>query len=367
MAINRIFARSPFIVEINQPTQTGSKVELYIYQSGTPVPVSPSYTLEKLIPASNNTQTLYNISPYLMEYIEHNTFVNNYSTDSGLLSVSEYILVDVKTYWLDPFTQSYVALSTATYYGFDGFGLYSQGFNPTHGQAMPVHLDEQTYYFWSDANNTPISNQLQRGGTFVAWLEVGWEVKYTQLQTGLSYSYTIATDNYYNLYRIYPSYYLTGNIVEIFTPMAVLSWTSTFNPIEECKYDVQVVDFVNMYGAWQREFFFKASFENLEVTTTEFNLMQEGSVPFWSYNELLNQRQTFNTNGTIGYRVNTGWVDETFNNNLQQLMLSERILLNNMPVKLKTKSVEKQKNINNKMINYVLEFEQSNDLINNVV
>ena len=366
MAINRIFARSPYIVEINQPTQEGSKVELYIYQNGNPPPIAPSYTLEKLIPASNNTQTLYNISPYLMEYIEHNSFINNYATDGGLLNVNEYILVDVMTYWLDPFTQTYQLLSTFTYWAYDGFGYYSQGFNPTHGTTMPVHLDEKNYYFWSDPNNTPIVNQLQRAGTFVGYLENGWTVKYTQLQTGLTHSYNITADNMYNLYRVRPSYYLTGNKVEILNGLAVI-WTATFNPIEECKYDVQVVDFINMYGAWQREFFFKASYEGLETSTTEFNLMQEGANPFWSYNPLLNQRQTFNTNGIISYRVNTGWVDESFASNLQQLMLSERILLNNEPVKLKTKSIDKQKSINNHMINYVLEFEQSNDLINNVI
>jgi hypothetical protein len=169
----------------------------------------------------------------------------------------------------------------------------------------------------------------------------------------------------YNLYRVRPSYYLTGNKVEIFNG-AQLLWTATFNPIEECKYDVQVVDFINMYGAWQREFFFKASYENLETSTTEFNLMQEMGL-FGSWDTQANQRQTFNTNGIISYRVNTGWVDESFSSNLQQLMLSERILLNNEPVKLKTKSIDKQKSINNHMINYVLEFEQSNDLINNVI
>jgi hypothetical protein len=365
MIINRIFARSPYIIEINEINQAGSKVELYIYYNGTTPPSSPSYTLEKLIPASNNTQTLYNISPYLMEYIQHDAFINNYSTDGGLLQVSQYVLVDVKRYKL--VLNTYVLLDTITYWAYDGFGYYSQGFNPSHGQAMPVHLDEMDYYFWSDANNNPSLNQLERAGTFTAYLEVGWTVKYTQLQTGLTHSYTISADNMYNLYRVYPSYYLTGNKVEIFTPTSVLSWTATFNPMEECRYDVQVVDFINMYGAWQREFFFKASFESLAVSTNEFNLMQKGDIIYYSYDPLLNQRQTFNTNGIISYRVNSGWVDESFNSNLQQLMLSERILLNNEPVKLKTKEIEKQKNINNKKINYVLEFEQSNDLINNVI
>jgi hypothetical protein len=366
MAINRIFARSPYIIEIDVPTQGGSKVELYIYPYGTTPPSSPSYTLEKLIPASNNTQTLYNISPYLMEYIAHDSFINNYATDEGLLNVSQYVLVDVVRYWLNPFTQTYVLIDTTTYWAYDGFGYYSQGYNPLHIPTMPVHLDEQNYYYWSDANNNPSANQLERAGTFTAYLETHWKVKYTQLQTGLFYQYSITGANtMYNLYRVKPSYYLTGNIVEIYNG-ATLLWKATFLPMEECKYTPVVIDFINMYGAWQREFMFKASYEGLETSTTEFNLMQTMGL-FGSWDTLLNQRQTFNTNGIISYRVNTGWVDESFNNNLQQLMLSERILLNNEPVKLKTKSIEKQKNINTKQINYVLEFEQSNDLINNVI
>ncbi len=137
--------------------------------------------------------------------------------------------------------------------------------------------------------------------------------------------------------------------------------------MEECLYTPVVIDFINKYGAWQREFMFKASFESLTTSATEFNLMQEFSSPFASYNTNLNQRQTFNTNGLISYRTNTGWVDESFNSNIQQLLLSERILLDGVPVKMKTKEFEKQKNINNKKINYVLDFESSTDLINNVI
>jgi hypothetical protein len=364
MAINRIFARSPYIIEVNEVGQSGSKVELYIYQNGTTPPTSPDYTLEKLIPASNNTQTLYNISPYVMEQIKHDAVSQNYNSDSGIWSVDNYIKVDVKRYKLS--LSTYVLLDTFTYYAYDGFGYYSQGYNPLHIAQMPVHLDEKDYYFWSDANNSPAVNQLERAGTFTAWLETGWSVKYTQLQTGLTHSYTISANNMYNLYRVRPAYYLTGNKVEIFTPTSVLSWEATFYPVEECRYDVITIDFINMYGAWQREFMFKASFESLTTTATEFNLMQQMGL-FGSWDTNLNQRQTFNTNGIISYRVNTGWVDESFNSNIQQLLLSERILLNNQPVKMKTKEFEKQKNINNKTINYVLEFEQSNDLINNVI
>jgi len=361
MATN-IYARSPFIIEVNEVGQAGSKVELYIYQNGSPVPTSPSYTLEKLIPASNNLQTLYNISPYLLENISHDTFINNYATDSALLNVSQYVMVDVKRYKL--VLSTYVLLDTFTYRAFDGYGYYSEGMNPM--QLENYHLEEKSYYYWADPNNNPSVNPLERAGTFTATLQTIHTVEYEQLQTGLTHSYAITSDNTYNLYRVYPSYYLTGNILRIKQGAIVLK-EYTFYPMVECLYTPVVIDFINKYGAWQREFMFKASYENLSTSATEFNLMQEFSSPFASYNTNLNQRQTFNTNGILSYRVNTGWVDEDFSSNLQQLLLSERILLNGMPVKMKTKDIDKQKNINTKQINYVLEFESSTDLINNVI
>jgi hypothetical protein len=361
MATN-IYARSPFIIEVNEVGQSGSKVELYIYPNGTTPPTSPTYTLQKLIPASNNTQTLYNVSPYLLEAINHNNFVNNYATDNALLGVEQYTIVQIKRYKLA--LSTYVLLDTFTYRAFDGYGYYSEGMNPM--QLENNLLEEKNYYYWADANNNPSVNQLQRAGTFTAYLPTGYTVEYEQLQTGLTHSYTIASDNVYNLYRVRPAYYLTGNILRIKLGAAIL-WESTFYPIEECLYTPVVIDFINKYGAWQREFMFKASYESLATTATEFNLMQEFSSPFASYDPDLNQRQTFNTNGIISYRTNTGWVDESFNSNIQQLLLSERILLDGVPVKMKTKEFEKQKNINNKKINYVLEFESSTDLINNVI
>ncbi len=64
-----IFARSPYIVEISETGQDGSKVELFIWNGTGAAPTSPTYTLTKLIPASNNVKTYYNISPYIREYL----------------------------------------------------------------------------------------------------------------------------------------------------------------------------------------------------------------------------------------------------------------------------------------------------------
>jgi len=58
---------------------------------------------------------------------------------------------------------------------------------------------------------------------------------------------------------------------------------------------------------------------------------------------------------------------ESYNDLLEQLMTSERILLNSLPVKINTKSTELFKNINQKMINYSLEFDFAFNAINNVI
>ncbi len=66
-------------------------------------------------------------------------------------------------------------------------------------------------------------------------------------------------------------------------------------------------------------------------------------------------------------KVNTDWVKEDYKELLKQLMASERILINSLPVKLNTKSTELFKSINTKTINYQLEFEFAFNGINNVI
>ena len=65
--------------------------------------------------------------------------------------------------------------------------------------------------------------------------------------------------------------------------------------------------------------------------------------------------------------MNTGWVNEDFKNTLQEILFSEKILIDLLPVRLKTKQVDKQKSINSKNINYTLEFDYNYNTINNVL
>jgi hypothetical protein len=163
---------------------------------------------------------------------------------------------------------------------------------------------------------------------------------------------------------VYSTYGAVGNKLEIIDGSAAVLFTATFQPKEECKYTPVQLDFVNKFGAWQREWFFKASNDSLAVENTEYNLMPSR---YPNYSTLEGQRQVFNANGKKMIRVNTDWVNESFKEVITQLMLSERILINKKPAKLNTKNTELFKSINTKLINYQLEFEFAYDVINSVV
>jgi hypothetical protein len=346
-----INARSPYIVTINETSQIETKLQIFLWNGTGSMPASPAYTLSKKIPSSNNPATYYDVSPYIREYIDHDTLQTITNIFTATPS-AQWCNVGLKLF--KKISTSFVQVgSTQTHFGVDGYGYYEQGYNPALGNYL---LTSGTYTYNYDL-----------GGEY-GWLTVytgtGNSVKYTNLSTGVSYTTGLTNNRWEDVPRVYPTYAAVGNKLEIIDGSAAVLFTATFQPKQECKYTPVQVDFVNKFGAWQREWFFKASFDNLAIENTEYNLMQD-TYPNYGIRE--GQREVFNANGKKSIRVNTDWVSESYKEVIQQLMLSERILINKMPAKLNTKNTELFKSINTHMINYQLEFEFAYDVINSVV
>jgi hypothetical protein len=357
---NNIFARSPYIIEVNEIGQAGSKIEIFLWNSGS-APIVPQHKLSKPIPSLTKIQTTYNISPYIREFINHNTWQTIYNTTTDTPN-KQWCNVKVKRYKLAGGV--YTLLDTTTYFGFDGYGYYEEGYNINLGQFM---LTEGTYYYHYDENATIGATQLDSAGHFTlertgaAWLE------WTNLRTGAQTSVGLTPltgSAIKDTFRVYPLWYADGNKLKVLNSSFGTLAEYVFKPIHECRNEVFVCDFVNKFGAWQREFFFGASNERIESTATTYNLLQTDLV---DYDVREGQRKEFNANGIKSITLNTGIRDESMNEPLQQLMLSERILLNGLPVKLRSRQLAKLKMINQKIINYSVEFEYANDIINSVV
>ena len=344
-----IFARSPYLIRIAESGQNGSKVELFL--SATTFSGSPQYTLSKLIPASNDVETLYDISPYIREYISFTT--PSEPATSVANPTNERVNVRVKRYKLVGST--YTLLNTVDYIAFDGYTYYENGYNYDLGD---YGLEEGNYYYWETDG---YAGQIRAitGASFTA--------KYTSFDASPIVTSISISSGTYDIARVLSANLSVGNKVEILNSALAVQKTYYFYPLDECKYTPVSIYFVNRYGAWQKEYFFKASNNTFSVENTEYNLLQTNS---YNYSLFEGQRKTFNTNGKKSIKVNTGWVDETWKETLKQIMLSERILIldgNYLPVKINTKSTELFKHINTKQINYSLEFEFAYDVINSVI
>lgn len=359
-----INARSPHVVQVNNALQSGSKIEIDIWYYTGSQPLTPTYTLSKNIPASNNTDTAYNISPYLREFMLHKFTGNNYSTNQFITDQYEYVFLQYRTYSL--IGASYVLQNTVTDTAFDGYGYYEEGVNIDRGNIL---LGNGTsHYYWHDSTNTPSSNPAHRAGVVTAKVLRNWYYTHIPFGGGSPVTYTFTANGVYDIKRVHEGNYGTGNTLQIFNNLNVLQWQGYFYPKTECRYTPMTIDFINKFGGWQREFFYKASYENLEVNSTAYNLMPSQVVPTITSE---GQRHVMNNNGIRKYTMNTGWVDESYGETMQELLLSERVIWQSgsqtLPLKVNTKTLNKQKNINNKTINYSIEIELAYDVIHSIV
>lgn len=361
-----IYIRSPYIIEVDQPNTIGSKVELFIWNNGTTPPTNPTYTLEKLIPSPDSTEMVYNVSNYVREYI--NWIANTPNETSTPLAVPDNEWAYIKVIRYELTITGYTSLDTKTYYAFDGYGYYEEGFNPELGT---IHLTPGNYEYWYDANNPgSVFPQpfLNRYGMIQLVPKLNYEVVYTSLGDGTTQSFTFnpaVIGPVQKFWYVYPTYSDVGNIVEYKNTSGTVLAKWIFEPKSECKYTPVVCDFVNKYGSWQRIIFYKASKTSIAVNKKTYNLLNRDLI---DYNPAVEQTKTFNINATQSIKVNTDWVKEEYNERiLKPLMLSEIIRINGKPATLKTSATELFEHINQKQINYELEFTFANATINNVI
>jgi hypothetical protein len=362
--MSNILTKSPYIIEVTDPSLDGGKVEMYLYKHGSSVPTLPQYTLSKLSPASNVDSVYFDIAPYINEFLTSKVYTINYGTVDVSTNIDLYCNVLIKKYKLVGTT--YTLINTDLYSAFKGYLEQKDSINSDYGNYL---LDQKTYYYHYNSSKTYANLPAGDLTIFNSYNEdieyCNLLYKYTNLKTAATVSNTISggkfSPRWKTIYRVYPSYWADGNKLEIFDNDLDLNVaTYYFKPIEECRYSPVTLDFINKYGAWQREFLFKNSTDSINTESKSYKNFRAIPTTFNAQESLVS---TFNTNGSESIKTNTGFVEEDFKDTIKQLLLSDRILINNRPATITTNQIELQKNINNKLINYALDFTFSNSII----
>ena len=393
---NIIFARSPYIIEIKVATQTSTRLELDIYSSAGVL--QNTYSFSKLIPSTVNYGTYYNISNFALEYLSSINPDYTTSTESGNI----YCSAVVRRYRTISSTEALI--DTATYLCVNGYTEYMDGMNSyLNVDAIPLTSDlilnsNKTIY-----NYTPITqiiNYTPSIDTFYlvdnTTIKVDSSISINTLNPSETLSYLGSYINVFlqknnsNTYSVKYTDGIATNSIDI-TPSntnpivkkiflqspywnstfpyrvglyrgSTLLWERTIDADEECKYTPLLCSFISKRGGWENVYFMKAKEDSTSMTNTSYNLMQD-----YNYNSLKGQKKTFNINGDDTIKCNTGWVDESMNLILKDLLYSDTILLDNKPVLMKNKSMTFKNTLKDRLINYEIEFEYAYNLINNVV
>ena len=339
MAKTKILVRSPRFVVGTGVVNDVIRCDLFIWNTGS-IPTNPNYTMSK--PIVSGTTTHFDISPFCREFISFDSFTP--VTGLGTASANSYCNVTAKVY------KNNVLQTTYEHIAFDGYGYFADTYSPNLGVAG---LDSGTYY---------INPSTVCGGVYV--FNDGlttMEARYTGLDGSDSNIITITSGVKYVPYTLSDYVNAGGCILKIYSDTDLLA---TYKFLEQCepKYTPINCDFINRHGNWQRLIFFKATKQSFDMKNTEYNLMPASL----DYEITQNIVKTFNTNGQDKIKCNTGYVPESYGDVIKQLMLSENIRINDLPVTIDNKSFDIQQHINDKLINYEVSFKYAFNTINDI-
>ena len=355
--MNIIKSRSPYFITVNETFQTGGKIEVYLWHKGEAVPTIP-LTLSKSIPSPTQITLNWNISNYI------NEFIDNVNPSKIILPIAEnsnaWCFCKVKRFKL--VDGVYSLLDEVTYIGVDGFTEYLDGYNNSvTADYLELITDTIKIDYKFSSTEIPYFNLL-----LTTNIDYDWIVNYYDSLDNLLASNTIiaaAAPELFN-YKV-PLY--TTNIAQVVHYLEVVNEDNKFRiysqRIEECKYTPVECEFINSSGGWQFLTFFKAQTNAINVKGSEYNLLPDAI----DYDIYRGQSKVFNINGSQTVKLNTGWVAESYNELIKDLLLSKVVLLDNKPVKVKTQSLTYKTQLKDKMINFELDFEYAFDLINNVI
>lgn len=380
--------RSPLFTNpaLGSGTWVRAEYELRIW-TGTSIsdkPASPTYTFTKYNTSSDKN--------FPLEFAE---LVRDYI-------YTEYYTEAVDAVWVrwdadyyrdtDP-DGSPSSFGGKTYLAFDGYGYFEEGINPRESPDP----DEDTY--------TP---QLLQDNTTVYFIK-GEDIKipiFAESLATISYSTGGATSFWNNVDDFWDTYDVTwantattinitddgdsnqkiqyvnitgtenlsdGDTITITNSPYGYVTTITLREICELKYTPYRVIFYNKYGALQDIWFNKKSTETINVTSNNYkrNIIEfASSVPTASYNTYKHANRRFDVVANETIQLSTGYVDESINEPIKQLLMSESVWIDNgtnvYPVNINSSSLQIKKSVNEKLIAYTLDFNYAFDKIQNV-
>jgi len=323
------------------------KLELYIFTGLIGAkPATATYTIEKDTINSEEEVTF-----------EINQLVRDYY----IIGQSLWVIAD-----LTPFSSSAVGSTTSTtFIAFDGFNYYQEpiasggSINATY--TLPILLSaEKVQVLDTDFAQIPVN------------AEIAETVNYKL--NGVTVSTHTITDSGDTNQKIQHITTTASNVdeVDVVYNSGASTETKTIELIDECKFPVSKIEFINKLGALQNLYFFKKSVETLDVKKDKFerNILDATLPYFVGFKFTEHQIKDYNIIGNESLVLNSGFVSESMNDSFKELLLSQYVWVvaggDTLPVNVTSSNLTYKTGLNDRLINYTINFKYAFDTINNV-
>jgi len=322
-------------------------------------PTDPTYAISKSV-ISGEQHIRFEISELVKDYIDIE-FNNNYTT------ISTHIWV----YWrLVRYFDDFKSDTTTGYnLASTGYGYFKDGINPVLG--IGKQIDNQYLYVpTNEAVTVPV--YIGEGGvTSVVFKKDGSTlstITYTPITTPVN-------EEPDDLIK-YPS-----NSSNPDTVIITLSDASTQTLTVAASYDDETcsstsrftpykVSFVNKYGVIQDVWFYKKRKDSVNIKRESYRIntigvLNDASV-FYNYQDTTDKILNVEIDKT--FSMNTGFLNEEYNDVLQQLLLTEYAWITEggqaYPILPQTGSLSFKTSLNDKLIDYTLDFKYGFNEVN---
>ena len=375
MAIN---LRSPYYTSISIANTAYATLGISIWEGSSASPVTAQYSLRKNVIGSS-VEVLFEISELVRDYLDI-TFNGNYNGQAVWVRT-------VKTAYNS--SNSPLNGTANTDIAFDGYSYFEEAQTATPSLLISNKelfvLDDNVFRVPINTSNNPVVTFFKDGEviaseTFSSGGESADQIKYVSIygddvnydtfqerviESGGSYELNNCLQSFFDNFSI-------GAVDKITVSDSNGIETIKVNVIEECKYEPKKVTFINKFGALQDMYFFKKAVEQMTVSKESYKSNIISSSGTYDYTNHVNRN--FNVVANESISLSSGYLSEEYNEVFKQLMLSEKVWVTNiletgeqvLPINVKTSDITYKTSLNNKLVEYTIEFDKSFDTINNI-
>ena len=378
MAIN---TRSPKYVSTSIANTSYTTLDIYIWEGSNTATTTPKYSLKKYA-ISGSTLVSYEVSELVRDYID-TIFDGNYNGQSVWYksTIKVYNSSNVLISTINSSIES--ALDSYSYFQEnDSFNIANKSLLMSNREMfvladnvfrIPIHtLNNPTIIFIKDGKI--VSSQ-----TLSSTTESSTQIKYISID-GITGNYdsfksrVLKNNGIFEDSKCLQDFLCEFEIGEVDTIRVSDSngiETIKVITLDEGKYEPKKVTFISKFGVLQDMFFFKKSVEKMTVKKESYkaNIISNGT-----YSISDHVKRDFNVVGNESISLSSGFLTEDYNEVFKQLMLSEKVWLTNvtegfeqvLPINVKTSNITYKTSLNDKLVEYTIDFDNSYDTINNI-